>query len=167
VESAGDATKAALLEALDAQRAHILGALDGLDPVDLHRPVLPSGWTVLGLVHHLALDVERFWFRRTMAAEWITDDPVPAWEVGPEVPPDEVTALYREETGRSDAIIAATPLEAPPEHWPEQFGSWRLPDLRAVLLHVITETACHAGHLDAARELIDGRTWLIIGAGAE
>jgi len=43
VESAGDATKAALLEALDAQRAHILGALDGLDPVDLHRPVLPSG----------------------------------------------------------------------------------------------------------------------------
>lgn len=35
---------------------------------------------------------------------------------------------------------------------------WRLPDLRAVVLHVITETACHAGHLDAARELLDGRT---------
>jgi Protein of unknown function (DUF664) len=28
------------------------------------------------------------------------------------------------------------------------------------MLHVITETACHAGHLDAARELIDGRQWL-------
>jgi len=27
---------------------------------------------------------------------------------------------------------------------------------------VITETATHAGHLDAARELIDGRTWLIL-----
>jgi hypothetical protein len=27
---------------------------------------------------------------------------------------------------------------------------------------VIVETACHAGHLDAARELIDGKTWLIL-----
>ena len=27
---------------------------------------------------------------------------------------------------------------------------------------MITETACHAGHLDAVRELIDGRTWLIL-----
>jgi hypothetical protein len=32
--------------------------------------------------------------------------------------------------------------------------------VREVILHVITETAVHAGHLDAARELIDGRTWL-------
>jgi hypothetical protein len=30
------------------------------------------------------------------------------------------------------------------------------------MLHVITETACHAGHLDAARELIDGRRWLVL-----
>ncbi|MGH9304633.1 MAG: DUF664 domain-containing protein, partial [Acidimicrobiales bacterium] len=27
---------------------------------------------------------------------------------------------------------------------------------------VITETATHAGHLDATRELIDGRTWLVL-----
>jgi Protein of unknown function (DUF664) len=27
---------------------------------------------------------------------------------------------------------------------------------------VITETACHAGHLDAVRELIDGRTWMVL-----
>jgi hypothetical protein len=33
-------------------------------------------------------------------------------------------------------------------------------DLEAVMLHVITETAAHAGHLDAARELIDGRKWM-------
>jgi hypothetical protein len=31
-----------------------------------------------------------------------------------------------------------------------------------VLLHVVTETACHAGHLDAARELTDGRTWMVL-----
>jgi hypothetical protein len=30
------------------------------------------------------------------------------------------------------------------------------------MLHVVTETACHAGHLDAARELIDGRRWLVL-----
>jgi hypothetical protein len=30
------------------------------------------------------------------------------------------------------------------------------------MLHVITETACHAGHLDAVRELIDGRTWMVL-----
>jgi hypothetical protein len=31
------------------------------------------------------------------------------------------------------------------------------------MLHVITETAVHAGHLDAVRELIDGRQWLVLG----
>jgi hypothetical protein len=31
------------------------------------------------------------------------------------------------------------------------------------MLHVITETAIHAGHLDAVRELIDGRQWLVTG----
>ncbi len=40
--------------------------------------------------------------------------------------------------------------------------TWRLANLREVLLHVITETACHAGHLDAARELIDGRKWMVL-----
>ena len=34
--------------------------------------------------------------------------------------------------------------------------------LRDTVLHVITETATHAGHLDAVRELIDGRTWMIL-----
>jgi hypothetical protein len=31
-----------------------------------------------------------------------------------------------------------------------------------VILQVITETACHTGHLDAARELFDGRQWLVL-----
>jgi hypothetical protein len=29
------------------------------------------------------------------------------------------------------------------------------------MLHVIKETACHAGHLDAVRELIGGRQWIV------
>ncbi|WP_373314677.1 mycothiol transferase [Streptomyces longispororuber] len=35
----------------------------------MRRPVLPSGWTCLGLVHHLALDDEKFWFRAVAAGE--------------------------------------------------------------------------------------------------
>jgi hypothetical protein len=30
------------------------------------------------------------------------------------------------------------------------------------MLHVIAETACHAGHLDAAAELIDRRQWVVL-----
>ena len=57
-------------------------------------------------------------------------------------------------------IIASTPLDAAPAMWPDElWPNWKLQDLRAAILHVITETACHAGHLDAVRELIDGRTW--------
>jgi Protein of unknown function (DUF664) len=31
-------------------------------------------------------------------------------------------------------------------------------NLRWIILHMIEETAQHAGHLDTARELLDGRT---------
>jgi len=69
----------------------------------------------------------------------------------------------RREIELADAIIAATSLDSAPAWWPEDlFGSWRLDDLREILLHVIAETACHAGHLDAAGELIDGRQWIVL-----
>ncbi len=38
------------------------------------------------------------------------------------------------------------------------------PTVRHVVLHVITETAVHAGHLDAARELLDGSQWIVLDA---
>lgn len=160
-----DATTEALLQSLDSQRAHVLGGLEGLDATALRRPVLPTSWNCVGMVHHLALDVERFWFRETVAGEIVDDQKksTSAWNVGPGTAPEEVLNLYREEIDHANAIIRATPLEAAPKHWADHFGSWRLPDLRAILLHVITETACHAGHLDAARELIDGKTWIILG----
>jgi Protein of unknown function (DUF664) len=80
----------------------------------------------------------------------------------PATSPEAVLGHYRAEIERANAVIAATALEAPPQWWPDFFGAFRLPALRSVLLHVITETACHAGHLDAARELLDGKTWLIL-----
>jgi hypothetical protein len=156
-----------LLSYLSAQRTHVLGILEGLDEDALRRPVLPSGWTCLGLVQHLAFDVERFWFRCVVAGEQTaiaalaaTPD---AWHVDAEVPAATVFEGYRREIARADAITAATPLDAAPAWWPgDLFGDFRLHDLRQVLLHVMTETACHAGHLDAVRELIDGRRWLVL-----
>jgi len=158
-----DETKA-LLDCLENQRGHVIEILEGLSSAQLRQCVLPSGWTSLGLVQHLALDVERFWFRQVVAAEAF--DPGPddssAWVVPPDTTPEAVFAGYRSEIERANAIIEATPLDSEPRAWPGFFGEWRLANQRAVLLHVITETACHAGHLDATRELLDGRRWLTI-----
>ena len=166
-QSTADVERATLLSYLSAQRDHALGILEGLDEDALRRPVLPSGWTCLGLVQHLALDVERFWFRAVVAGERAVIDDLAAapdaWHVGVGVPSAAVFDVYRQEIDRANAIIAATPLEAAPAWWPaDLFGAWRLHNLREIMLHVITETACHAGHLDAARELIDGRRWLVL-----
>jgi uncharacterized damage-inducible protein DinB len=153
-----------LLSSLTEQRDHVLGILEGLSEDDLRRPVLPSGWTCLGLVRHLAIDVERFWFRSITAGEQVEprESDAAVWQVAPDVRAEDVFGLYRREIDLANAIIAATPLETPPATWPEEWSGWRLRDLRETLLHVITETACHAGHLDAVRELIDGRTWLVL-----
>lgn len=48
-----NSTTSALQHHLDLQRAHVLGALDGLSDAQLRQPVLPSGWNCLGLAGHL------------------------------------------------------------------------------------------------------------------
>ena len=159
---------AALLASLNSQRMHVLGILDGLPDEALQQPVLPSGWNCLGLVQHLAFDVERFWFQCVMAGEPLASfgevvrHRLVAHDVELGTSAEAVLSGYRREIERADEIIAATPLDAAPAWWPDFFGTYRLDDLQQVMLHVITETACHAGHLDAVRELIDGRTWLIL-----
>lgn len=156
-----------LLKELDAQRQHILDILDGLDDDALRRPVLPSGWSCIGLVHHLALDVERFWFRGVIASgqdvlDELADMPESAWTVAPDVAADAVFNLYRREIELSNAVLAAISLDAEPGCWPiGLFGEWRLECVREIVLHVMVETAGHAGHLDVVRELIDGRQWLV------
>lgn len=109
----------ALLRVLDGQRRHVLGILDGLDTTALRRPVLPSGWHCLGLVQHLTLDVERFWFRAVVAGdeeviEGLTSGDE-AWRVAPDVPARDVLDRYRQEAKIADAVITATPADAP---WP-------------------------------------------------
>jgi uncharacterized damage-inducible protein DinB len=163
-----DAETTLLKSYLTGQREHVLGILDGLDDEQLHRPVLPSGWSCLAVVQHLTLDVERFWFRAVVAAEpgVVEEYAVPsddAWVIGADTSAAAVLARYRREVELADAVIDATPLDDAPAWWPRDlFGDWRIDSLRQVLLHVMTETACHAGHLDAARELLDGRQWLVL-----
>ncbi len=155
-----------LLATLSSQRRHVLGIVEGLSDDDMRRPVLPTGWTAAGMVRHLALDVERFWFRGIVAGQPIDldrpDDAV--WNVAADESVDAVLDLYRHEIEAANAIITATAPSAAPAWWPEDHfpPSFVMHDLRQIVLHVIAETACHAGHLDAARELIDGRTWLIV-----
>ena len=164
-QPAMDTETMALLASLDGQRRHVLGILEGLSDEALRRPVLPSGWTCVGLVKHLTLDVERFWFRGIVAGEQLDLDDAgnAAWQVAANETAEDVFDAYRREIDLANAIIATTAPDTAPAWWPEDlFGDYRLHTLREVMLHVITETACHAGHLDAARELIDGRTWLIL-----
>ncbi len=160
----------AFIDHLDAERDHVQGILEGLADKDLHRPVLPSGWSCLELVRHLTVDVERFWLRGVIAGESEVADLFKAgttahWHVPDGMSADEVFADYRSEIARANAALVAVAdtehaLDRKPAAWPvEIWPDWRLPDVRNVLLHVVTELSCHAGHLDAARELIDGKTW--------
>lgn len=153
----------ALLTALNAQREHVLGALDGLSDEELRRPLLPSGWTPLGMVQHLALEVERFWFRGAVAGEPLTlTSKDEAWRVPAQVPGAAILGLYRDEIARADAIIAATPIDAMPQWWPDFYTDFPPRPLRRTILHVIAETATHAGHLDVFRELTDGTQWVVL-----
>jgi len=161
----------ALLASLAAQRDHVLGILEGLSEEDLRRPVLPSGWNCLELVRHLTVDVELFWFPGVFAAEpdlehQLRVGAMPHWQVPEGMSADDVFRDYRAAVDRANAVVAAAaqrsdPLDQEPAAWPVDFWpTWRLPDLRHILIHVLTEVACHTGHLDAARELIDGTQWL-------
>ena len=167
VSQTAEAERAGLMSYLNDQRNHAIDILVGLDEDALGRPVLPSGWSCLGMLRHLTLDVERFWFRAVVAGERAAIDDLAAtadaWCVPPDMPSEAIFASYQREIELANAVIAATSLDAPPVWWPpELFGDWRLSSLREIILHVMTETAGHAGHLDAARELIDGRQWLVL-----
>jgi len=157
-----------LQQYLNLEREHVLGILDGFSDEQLRRPVLPSGWSCLGMVKHLALADEHYWFRCIVAGEslgFFPEEPNAEWQVGSDESADDIFALYREEIERANTIISATPFDAAPRQRDPRWGAWAdgFTDLRVVMLHVLKETACHAGHLDAAAELIDGRQWIVLG----
>jgi len=156
-----------LLRRLTGQRRHVISQLDGLSDEQLRRPVLPSGWSCLGLVRHLTLSDERYWFEVVVAGEpldfWPEGDNGD-WRVDPHETAEAVLAAYDSAIARSDEIVGERRLDDPPaqpEDWWESAGM-SFPDLRTVLVHVLVETATHAGQLDAVRELLDGRQYLVL-----
>jgi uncharacterized damage-inducible protein DinB len=132
-----------------------------------------SELTLGGLIKHVAV-TERMW------ADFIVDGPAP----GPDFstvdwsnPPPEVAAWadghrmtegetlagllerYAEVAAHTDELVATLPdLDArqplPSAPWFEPGASW---SARRVLLHVVAETAQHAGHADIIREALDGQ----------
>ncbi len=158
------------LEWIESQQRRLLSILDGLDEDQLRTPALPSGWTPLGLLAHVA-EASRFWCLQVMlgqhaedpAADGEPDDTESLEE--PFLAPLDVSAAAAVEAFRATTLealdgVRALALDTPPAWWPDgAWGGWRLDSLNEVLLHLLVETACHAGHLDAARELIDGATF--------
>ena len=153
-----------LLDYLAAQRAAVLAIVAGLDEDAWHRSVVPSGWTPAGLVEHLS-GAEWHWFQQVVAGN--NEEPAGAEDLPPydpfapfvtDLPSAEIIAEYQDTCAKSDAVLAATTLAAAP------LGKHNVgetpPDVRGVVLHMIEETARHAGHLDIARELLDGETRL-------
>jgi hypothetical protein len=162
----GDGEKQTLLHFLGYQRASVRSIVDGLDEESWHTPVVPSGWTVAGLVEHLG-DAERHWFQEVVAGcvvELPWDEGRPPYH--PEAaficdrPSADILAYYREQCDRSDAILADTYLTAPPRGTHDNPDNSEVENVRVVILHMIEETAAHSGHLEIARELLDGKTGL-------
>ncbi|GAA3515707.1 DinB family protein [Actinocatenispora rupis] len=155
------AADALLIRFLDDQRSRVLAVVDGLDHAQLTTPALPSGWTPLGLIEHLG-HAERHWFGEVLLGH---ADPLP-WEDEDDGPftsgrsADKVFGFYRDQVDRANATLATTPLSTPPRGRHNQGNADTVTDLRFIVLHMIEETARHLGHLDAARELIDGRVEL-------
>jgi hypothetical protein len=149
---------------LDLQRATMLWKTEGLTREQLAQPHPPSTLTLGGLLNHLAL-VEDSWFRVRFAG--FPDDELWAgidWDADPdfefrtaaELEPEELRRRYGEACARSRKVVAAAgsldQLSVQPR------GNGKHFDLRWVLLHLIEETARHAGHADLIREAIDGST---------
>jgi uncharacterized damage-inducible protein DinB len=159
--SALSSEKTALQHVLDAQRGGVAAILAGLTDEQLRTPVLPSGWTPIGMVEHLAR-AERHWFQ-WVALGTMDEAPWPADHDGPHVSPhpvEEVFAFYRASCERSNTVLASTSLDAKPVRRHGDALDDEITDVRRIVLHMIEETARHLGHLDAARELLDGRTGL-------
>lgn len=153
---------ALMMSHLQAQRRHVRETLVGLTEQQLLTPVPPTTWSPISVPHHLALDVERWWFTALLvgdddAWQYFEEHPGGAWKVPPGT---DVLALYEAECQRADEVIARSAPTDFAVRWPDYLGPRQT--AADIVLHVITETATHAGQLDVVRESIDGKTWLVV-----
>ena len=149
--------KEPLWAALDRHRDVVLWKLADLDEEQLRRVVVPSGTSLLGLVKHLAA-VEYGWFCKTFGRQaepfpFDDDDPEADLRVEPSDKTADLLAFYQRARAAADQVISELDMDTLGRAWWGDQVS-----MRWVLIHMIEETARHAGHMDIVRELIDGRT---------
>jgi uncharacterized damage-inducible protein DinB len=150
-------TEREILEAfLEFHRSVVKRKLIGLSDEDARRSLVPSLTTLAGLVKHLSA-VERSWFQRTLARrhpDAIEGDAIGAdntWVVGDDESIEDLIAEYDGACSESRTVAAELELEDSVPH--RRLGRV---SLRWVYVHMIEETARHAGHADILREQIDG-----------
>ncbi|GIF20255.1 putative damage-inducible protein DinB [Actinoplanes tereljensis] len=144
-----------VLEAfLDLYRDIVVRKVDGLSIQDAQRRLVPSSTTLAGLVKHLT-SVEREWFQgvldqRPTARVRVRDD---GWAIDPADTVDDLIADYRRACAESRAVASRFTLDATAPQ--PRLGQV---SLRWIYVHMIEETARHAGHADILREQLDGST---------
>jgi uncharacterized damage-inducible protein DinB len=104
---------------------------------------------LLGVVNHLT-HVEWRWIDGGFLGQEVSRSEA-EFRPGPALTVAATLAAYRDRAARTEATVRELPLDAPCRR---EEGT----DLRWVLLHLVNETARHAGHADAVRELLDGTT---------
>jgi uncharacterized damage-inducible protein DinB len=142
--------KTTLTVFLDYLRDAVAAKVAGLTDEQARTPRVPSGTSLLGLVKHLTA-VELNWFVWGYAGE-----DVPLWDddAPPVGPAAQLLAEYRAAVDRCNEIIAAcADLDQPGVR---SLRETPAPSMRWLLVHMIEETARHAGHADILREQIDG-----------
>jgi uncharacterized damage-inducible protein DinB len=156
-----ESEKAVLRRYLQSGREALVWKLDGVSEYDARRPLVPTGTNLLGLVKHVA-SVEAGYLGDTFGRPF--DEPLPWFDEGAEPNADmwatadesreEIVNLYRRVWAHSDATIEALTLDATGNvPWWGEHGEVTL---HQILVHMINETARHAGHADVIRELVDG-----------
>jgi uncharacterized damage-inducible protein DinB len=147
--------KETLARYLDTYRAVVVWKLDGVGRDDAIRPMVRSGTSLAGIVKHLAY-VERWWFQAVVGGRDVEfpggeEDPDADWRLEPEETVEDIVALYRRECDVSRTIVDDL------DSLDDTFSDDQI-SARRILIHMVEETARHAGHADILRELIDGAT---------
>jgi hypothetical protein len=155
---APDSERAGLCEFLDRQREALVGKVHGLSEADARRAASVSSLSILALIKHSAI-WERRWFQvivagRSFPGEWPqvrSTEADSTFRLNDEDSVESVVAYYRAQISTSQEIVGTLDLNTPCA-WPDMADE----NLRWVALHMIEETARHAGHADIIRETIDG-----------
>lgn len=156
-KASSQSERAGLIAFLDHQREALIKKLEGVTGEEARRAPTASSLSLLSLVKHSAI-WERRWFQvivagRSFPGEWPevhSFEPDPTFQLADDETIETVVAGYREQIAESQKILESFDLDAPCA-WSEMADR----NLRWVALHMIEETARHAGHADIIRETID------------